>query len=72
MSKRKKGFNEDSNPGDIIMWVNDIIWMYTDTIANRDPAKVEYRTAHKIRIKIEIFDEEDNLLPLQNSHEDFA
>ena len=72
MSKRKKGFNEDSNPGDIIMWVNDIIWMYTDTIANRDPSKVEYRTAHKIRIKIEIFNEEDNLLPLQNSHEDFA
>ena len=54
MSKIQKTFEEDTDLGDVLIWVNDMIYVQTYETHPRDPAEIEVRLAKKIKIIIEI------------------
>ena len=54
MRKIQSTFEEGDDVGGVIDWVNDVIWAYTESIPNRDPAEYQYILSNKIRIKVEI------------------
>lgn len=58
MSKVQKTFREGVDPITPLSWVDNVIWSHLDMIGNRDPAEVTYELSNKIKITIEIFENE--------------
>ena len=55
--KKSKTFHEDEDVANPFNWIDDIIWAYTYTTTNRDPAEQESRLGRKVKITIEIYGE---------------
>jgi len=56
--KFQKTFYEDDEVGLTLDWIDNLIWNHTYTTEPAKPFEVETRLSNKIKITIEIFDEE--------------
>ena len=58
MGKIQKTFEEDTEVGDVLNWVDEVVWAHVRTRENRDSAEWQYITSNKIKITIEVYGEQ--------------
>ena len=57
-TRKSKTFQDGDEVGIPLMWANDLVWKYVGTNDFVDPADAEWRLKNKIKITIEVY--EDN------------
>jgi hypothetical protein len=56
--RKSKTFQEDTEVCEPFSWIDEIIWAHVNVITHRDPADMEHLLANKIKITIEIYNDE--------------
>ena len=56
--RKSRTFHEGDDVGLPFLFVNDVVWNYAGTSNFIDPAEAEFRLKNKVKITVEVYEDE--------------